>query len=406
MHDLAKLRPSNKPRFIRKQKLKDVADIDYGFAFNSDFFNEDGNGLPLVRIRDLKRGFTKTYTTEIFDERYLVDSGDMLIGMDGEFNLTVWQAGPALLNQRVCRIRAKKSQVREDYLRFFLPVSLKRIEDRTSCVTVKHLSAKVLNEITLPGHSLTEQQALADKFIYIEKATTLAIKNSAYLDNLIKSRFIEMFEHPSGNQRYVKLESILREPASNGFFAKRVDYTDAGNVYVLGVANAVNRMYSKVDNLPKTTASLRDIEKYSLSYGDMLFCRFSLVSEGIGKASIVPIGVRPKTLFECHIIRMPLNLDVCIPEFMQIQTTMGPFRKQVISKAKTATMTTIDQKSLLQCDVFLPPIEEQQSFRTFIRQVDKLRFTTDRPLKCCATSFTPFATIMDGSITPFSRTPL
>lgn len=157
-----------KPQFIRKQKLKDVADIDYGFAFNSDFFNEDGNGLPLVRIRDLKRGFTKTYTTEIFDERYLVDSGDMLIGMDGEFNLTVWQAGPALLNQRVCRIRAKKSQVREGYLRFFLPVSLKHIEDRTSCVTVKHLSAKVLNEITLPNHSLTEQQALADKFIYRE----------------------------------------------------------------------------------------------------------------------------------------------------------------------------------------------------------------------------------------------
>ncbi|RDB57948.1 restriction endonuclease subunit S [Slackia isoflavoniconvertens] len=189
-------RKPSKPQFIRKQKLKDVADIDYGFAFNSDFFNEDGNGLPLIRIRDLKRGFTKTYTTEIFDERYLVDSGDMLIGMDGEFNLTVWQAGPALLNQRVCRIRAKKSQVREGYLRFFLPVSLKHIEDRTSCVTVKHLSAKVLNEITLPNHSLTEQQALADKFIYIEKATTLAIKNSAYLDNLVKSRFIEMFGNP------------------------------------------------------------------------------------------------------------------------------------------------------------------------------------------------------------------
>lgn len=183
-----------------------------------------------------------------------------------------------------------------------------------------------------------------------------------------------MFGDSSRDRVCVKLESVLRKPASNGFFAKRADYTETGNVYILGVANAVNRMYSKVDDLPKTNASLKEIEKYSLSYGDMLFCRSSLVPEGIGKASVVPINVRPQTLPECHIIRIPLNLDVCVPEFMQVQTSMEPFRKQVISKAKTATMTTIDQKSLLRCDVLLPPIEEQRTYLAFVQQVDKLRF--------------------------------
>ena len=269
--------------------------------------------------------------------------------------------------------------VERDYL-LHLVRSL-RLGEGFSGSTIPHIYFKDYGRIEVPLPPLEAQKQIVSQLGLVEAQITQAEAQIEQLEHLVKSQFVEMFEHPSDKQRYVKLESILREPASNGFFAKRADYTDAGNVYVLGVANAVNRMYSKVDNLPKTNASLKDIEKYSLSYGDMLFCRSSLVSEGVGKASIVPIDVRPQTLFECHIIRMPLNLDVCIPEFMQIQTTMGPFRKQVISKAKTATMTTIDQKSLLQCDVFLPPIEQQRSFRAFIRQVDKLRFKTQQQIK-------------------------
>ena len=184
-------------------------------------------------------------------------------------------------------------------------------------------------------------------------------------------------EAPDFPYMVVELGDVLRKPASNGILAMRKDYVEDGNVEILGVANVVNRMYSGIDNLPKTNGTSADIEKYSLSYGDMLFCRSSLVLEGIGKASIVPREVRPNTLFECHVIRMPLDISVCVPEFMQLQSTLPAFRKQVMTKAKTATMTTIDQKSLLSIKVFLPPIEEQKYILSFIEQVDKLKFDFD-----------------------------
>ncbi len=171
-----------------------------------------------------------------------------------------------------------------------------------------------------------------------------------------------------------KLGSILRKPASNGFFARKSDYVDSGNAGVIGVTNVVNRLYSGIENLPRANATQRDIEKYELSYGDMLFCRSSLVPEGVGKASVVPPDVQPGTLFECHVIRLPLDLEKCLPEFMQIQTSMMMFRRQVMAKAKTSTMTTIDQKSLLDCVVNLPPIEKQETFLVFLNQINKLRF--------------------------------
>lgn len=186
-----------------------------------------------------------------------------------------------------------------------------------------------------------------------------------------------MFGDPIINSfgwKIVNIFEVVGGKVSNGFFSKRDDYCDDGNVSVLGVANIVNRMYSKVDELPKTNADLKDIEKYEVKYGDMLFCRSSLVAEGIGKASIVPEGVHDRVLFECHVIRLPLDLDKCVPEFMQTLSTMDFFRNQVIAQSKTATMTTIGQDGILKSNIILPPIEKQREFYDFIKQVDKSKF--------------------------------
>lgn len=272
----------------------------------------------------------------------------MLIGMDGEFNLTVWQAGPALLNQRVCRIRAKKSQVREGYLRFFLPVSLKRIEDRTSCVTVKHLSAKVLNEITLPGHSLTEQQALADKFIYIEKATTLAIKNSAYLDNLIKSRFIEMFGDPVENDSKLpkcKWEDVLT--IVNGKNQKKVECA-TGEYPICGSGGEMGRA------------------RQYLTKGDSVI---------IGRKGNInnPILMREPFWNVDTAFGLEPNADILRVEYLYYFCEWFDF--QQLNKA--VTIPSLTKADLLKIEMPLPPLPLQQEFAAFVAQVDKLRFTTD-----------------------------
>ncbi len=198
------------------------------------------------------------------------------------------------------------------------------------------------------------------------------------LDNLIKARFVEMFGDPQINPfgwDVVNISEVVGGKVSNGFFAKRDDYVDDGNVSVLGVANIVNRMYSKVDELPKTNAEDKDIEKFEVRYGDMLFCRSSLVADGIGKASIIPENVQENVLFECHVIRLPLNLRKCVPEFMQTLSTMDFFRNQVIAQSKTATMTTIGQDGILKTNIILPPLDKQIEFYVFVNQVDKSKVT-------------------------------
>jgi type I restriction enzyme M protein len=129
-------------------KLKELITIQSGFAFDSSKFNES-KGFPLIRIRNIKKDFTDTlYDGEILKD-YIVRNGDLLIGMDGEFNCSIWNGNEALLNQRVCRITSYKDTLRE-YVFYNIKHKLKEIEDETFAVTVKHISSKQILEIEIP----------------------------------------------------------------------------------------------------------------------------------------------------------------------------------------------------------------------------------------------------------------
>ncbi len=143
--------------------LFDCVDILYGYPFDSTAFNENRIGFPLIRIRDIIPSFTKTYTTEKADERYVIKRGDMLVGMDGNFNVCFWRSDDAYLNQRVCKITAKDSILNQKYLYYYLPYELEDIFKTVSYVTVKHLSDKHFRTMRIPLPPLAEQYRIVEK---------------------------------------------------------------------------------------------------------------------------------------------------------------------------------------------------------------------------------------------------
>jgi type I restriction enzyme S subunit len=142
--------------------LEDIAFILNGAPFDSSFFNAT-EGIPLVRIRDVIAGETNTYYRGTYDEAYLVKQGDLLVGMDGDFNSAFWGAKKALLNQRVCKISPNERFYNKRLLALALPGYLKAINANTSSVTVKHLSSKTIGSIGLPLPPRNEQDRIVEK---------------------------------------------------------------------------------------------------------------------------------------------------------------------------------------------------------------------------------------------------
>ena len=257
------------------------------------------------------------------------------------------------------------------------PVVKRQFDAGLKGIGVPNLHLGVIRETVINVTDWGDQVKICEILDKIAAVVEKRKTELSELDGLIKARFVEMFGDPKINPfgwAVVNISEVVGGKVSNGFFAKRDDYVDDGNVSILGVVNIVNRMYSKVDELPKTDVDDKDIEKFEVRYGDMLFCRSSLVAEGIGKASIIPENVQGKVLFECHVIRLPLDLNKCVPEFMQTLSTTDFFRNQVIAQSKTATMTTIGQDGILKTDIILPPVDKQREFYDFVKQVTKSKF--------------------------------
>lgn len=149
--------------------LGNVAGVLSGFAFKSELFRED-EGLPLIRIRDLyKQSWTEVGYVGEFDTRYIVERGDFLIGMDGEFRCYEWLGSTALLNQRVCRIQDfDVSRVIPRFIFYSINSFLQEIEAQTSFTTVKHLSVKQVKDIVLVLPTLDEQQRIVDEISKID----------------------------------------------------------------------------------------------------------------------------------------------------------------------------------------------------------------------------------------------
>ena len=321
-------------------------------------------------------------------KRFGIHGGDIIVscrGTIGETFIVPDDAPFGIMHPSIMKIRLKSGVYNKEYFNLLLSTRLKKHEAEANGSGVKMaISATALGKELFPVPTIEEQNKIASNLDKVTHTIDLCNAILEKLDLLVKSRFVEMFGDPQTNElgwNVVNISEVISEKASNGFFAKRDDYCDDGNVSVLGVVNIVNRMYSNLEALPRTNATNKDIEKYEVKYGDMLFCRSSLVAEGIGKASIVPENTPTHILFECHVIRLPLDLTKCVPEFMQVQSTTDYFRNQVIAQSKTATMTTIGQDGILKTNIILPPIEKQKEYYDFIKQTDKSKSAVKQVLE-------------------------
>jgi type I restriction enzyme S subunit len=128
--------------------LLSVADVTYGFAFQSNQFNPDGNGMPVVRIRDVLAGTSDTFSSEEAGKKYLVEIGDILVGMDGEFHMGFWVGGQAYLVQRVALFRSK-GEIGRYHLFLALQEPIQHFNATITGTTVAHLGDKHIKTIVI-----------------------------------------------------------------------------------------------------------------------------------------------------------------------------------------------------------------------------------------------------------------
>ncbi|EGE88584.1 type I restriction modification DNA specificity domain protein [Streptococcus pneumoniae GA04375] len=337
---------------MKKVKLGEVCEILSGYAFKSSQFNDNKIGLPLIRIRDVERGFSDTYFEGTYPEEYLIKNGDLLITMDGSFILKKWEGDLALLNQRVCKIKITDKSVDEGYISWLIPKFLKEIEDKTPFVTVKHLSVAKIKDISFVLPNKLEQKLIAKKLNTISQIYDFRKIQSEKFNELVKSRFNEMFGDVILNEKEWKVSKwneILT--IRNGKNQKQVEDAD-GKFPIYGSGGIMG--YAK----------------------DWIVKKNSVI---IGRKGNInkPILVRENFWNVDTAFGLEPVLEKINSEYLFYFCQLYNFEK--LNKA--VTIPSLTKSDLLNISIPLPPLALQNEFADFVVQVDKSQFACEIAIK-------------------------
>ena len=361
-----------------KKKLPELCNIQYGYAFDSNCFTEDQSFIPIARIRDVKRGYSETFYSGTYPAEYVIHYDDLLVGMDGEFNIARWKSQNALLNQRVCKISAKTG-TNEEYLRFCLSKSLKEIENRTSFVTVKHLSAKELNKLELDVPDISVQNTIANILSKLEIVIALQQQQLQALDDLIKARFVEMFGDPIINNRGWSQTTLLYalEPGRTVTYGivQTGDECENG-VPVFRPIDIAGGHVPRREELKRTDPSISAQYKRTLLKGNELLIT---VRGSVGETFQIT-----KEFEGCNVGRniVPLVTDSSkvLQRFLQELFTQDAIKRWLKGITKGIALQGLNMGEFKEMPVITPPIVRQKEFVDFAIQVDKSKLVVQKAM--------------------------
>ena len=351
------------------KKLTDVCDIQYGYPFDSACFSTSPDeGMPLIRIRDVKDGCTSTYYKGDYPKEYIIHKGDYLVGMDGEFNIAPWKSEDALLNQRVCKVASKSEDVCIGFLYRFLIKELKKIEEETPFVTVKHLSAKRLNQVFLDIPSLPEQKRIVSELDLLQSIIDKQQAQLKELDKLAQAVFYDMFGDPVENEKGWILKTmedvclnIVDCPHSTPKKSNRITNYPCIRTSELKDGSICwdSMQYLEEDEYIIRIARLKPIA------GDIVFGR-----EGtIGDAVILPDGYSFSLGQRTMLLRVDSSSISNV--FLQRVILSECVKKQIRMVNVSSTVPHVNIKDFKQFEIPVPPLSLQQSFATKIESIEK-----------------------------------
>ena len=195
-------------------------------------------------------------------------------------------------------------------------------------------------------------------------------------DELAKSRFVEVFAR---NKKYALLKNVCIKGPQNGFYRKGSELN--GTVPIMKMKQLFgNESMSDVRDCDNVSVTPSELERFSLTSGDLLFGRRSLVAEGAGKCRRVG-NIVSDMVFESSLLRVTLDMKQIKPRYLQMWFDSEEGRSAVAAIRSVTTIAGIKGSDLANITIAVPPISEQNTFLTFVEQLDKSKVALQKSIE-------------------------
>lgn len=380
---------------MKKVRLKEICDLQNGYAFKSTDYIEKSNTLN-CRMSNIRPGavfdieYSPKYLPDEFVKKYeefILKDGDIVIAMTDLADDPKILGVPAevdtkgknvLLNQRVGKLIIKnKDKIYYSYLKYVLsnPANKEYYKKFAGGGLQLNISKKDILNLEIPIYEINKQMEISNKLNKIQEIINIRKKQIEQLDELIKSQFVEMFlknEFPKE-----KLENNVEEMFIGPFGSalKNECFVEENNGYCV-VYEQKHAIYKNIEDFRWVDKDkYESLKRFNVQPKDIIVsCRGT-----IGKTFVIPENA-PLGIMHPSIMKIRLKKEKYIPEFFEMVLQHYFLEKENQTNGATIKMG-IKASTLEKEDFIIPDMELQIKYLTFVKQIHKQKFEIQKSLE-------------------------
>lgn len=366
-----------------KYKLKDIFDLQMGKTpsrNHTEYWNTKEH--KWISIADLtKTGKYISETKECLSDCAIDDSGIKVIPANTvvmSFKLSIGKTAITVedmySNEAIMAFHDKHvAEILPEYIYYMFKYK-NWDEGSNKAVMGKTLNKATLSEVEIDICSLEEQREIVkvlDKMMTVlgSRETELSL-----LDDLIKARFVEMFGDPYVNPlkwKKLKIKDAVTIEPQNGLYKPQSDYvTDGTGIPILRIDGFYDGMVTDFASLKRLKCSETERQRYLLLEDDIVINRVNSI-EYLGKCAHIK-ELLEDTVYESNMMRMHFDPEYYNPVYICKLLCSQFIYDQIVNHAKkSVNQASINQKDVLDFNIYQPPLDLQNEFADFVHQVNK-----------------------------------
>ena len=342
--------------------------------------------IPWIKIGNIKSKYVNEYD-ELITEKGLNNSSAKLLEK-GTILYTIFatlgEVGildiEACTNQAIAGITINDSRITTDYLYYYLKSKKDYVNNIGRGVAQNNINLTTLKKFEIPLIDINKQLKIVKALEKSEELIALKKKEIDDLDLLIKARFVEMFGNPVINDKEWKQESLGRLATKIGSGATpkggKETYREDG-IALIRSMNVHNGQFEYKDLAHISYEQASQLDNVTIEENDILL---NITGASVARCCIAPADILPARV----------NQHVCIvrckgsimPNFLSFLLIDDNYQDLLWSIAGGgATREAITKQQIENLQIILPPIELQQQFADFAKQVDKSKLAVQQSLE-------------------------
>lgn len=365
---------------MEKIKIGDVCDILNGYAFKSE--NYVDSGIRIIRIANVQKGYIEDTSPVFYPlnatglDRYRLVKNDLLISLTGNVGrvaLLDESLLPAALNQRVACLRLKTDKVTKKYLYHILNSDFfeRQCIQAAKGVAQKNMSTEWLKDYEIPLCAKGEQEKIIKVLDCVQRIIVNYKQELQKLDELVKSRFIELF---SGTFEVVSAEDVCSDIVDCPHSTPKYDEKEL--IYPAIRTSEIQNGSILWDSMKYVgvVEYEKRVKRLKPERGDVVYAR-----EGTYGDCVILPDEYEFCLGQRTMLFRP-DYKICTSAYLHAALRSDAVKKQADASNAGSTVPHVNVADAKKFYFPLPPLELQQQFAAFVEQVDKSKIAVQQAL--------------------------